>query len=471
MISAFKFSVKIEEREKKVLLLDFSRRMKKFTLLFLVCIFLGFCSFFKSRIPAYPSGVVFPLEKAGEIAYKGRIIDFVKDTEGDIYLSTERGLVYCMTGERREILWKFEVSEELASSPFLGAENIYVYDMNSTLYCLSKKGRLLWKKEVKEKITTGIKELKKKIYFGTEKGIFFARATSSGEELWRFEAGDAIRSTPVFSAERIIFGCDDHNLYILSEKGSLLDKIKTENKIQPLPLVEKNFLYFGTDDHYFYCFNLAKRKKKWKIKIGGKILNPPVVDGKRIFFICWNNVLYCLNKKNGHILWWKIIPSRSFYRLEISGERILASSFSSLLLCFDVETGENIGEYDTGQEIKSNPLWVAPYLMFNLHDNKKDEGKLIFLKKILKVSLRSSGESPQKVGAEIAFTVSAVGFYRQNYEFYLKERKEEKIVQEKSEKNSWAWFPEKEGDYIVGVKVVDEKESMKTEIPFVIKKD
>jgi hypothetical protein len=149
----------------------------------------------------------------------------------------------------------------------------------------------------------------------------------------------------------------------------------------------------------------------------------------------------------------------------------LASSFSSLLLCFDVETGENIGEYDTGQEIKSNPLWVAPYLMFNLHDNKKDEGKLIFLKKILKVSLRSSGESPQKVGAEIAFTVAAVGFYRQNYEFYLKERKEERIVQEKSEKNSWAWFPEKEGDYIVGVKVVDEKESMKTEIPFVIKKD
>ncbi len=411
------------------------------------------------------------MEKAGEIAYKGKVIDFVKDTEGDLYLSTQRGLVYCLAGGRREILWKFKVSEELTSSPFLGAENIYVYDRTSILYCLSKKGRLLWKKEVKEKITTGITEFKEKIYFGTEKGIFFAFATSSGEELWRFEAGNTISSTPVFSAERIIFGCDDHSLYILSEKGSLLDKIKTENKIQPLPLVEKNFLYFGTDDHYFYCFNMAKRKKKWKIKIGGKIFSPPVVDGKRIFFICWNNVLYCLNKKNGHILWWKIIPSRSFYRLEISGERILASSFSSLLLCFDVETGENIGEYDAGQEIKSNPLWVAPYLMFNLYDNKKDEGKLVFLKKILKVSLRSSEKSPQKVGAEIAFTVSAVGFYRQNYEFYLKEGEEERIVQEKSERNSWAWFPEKEGDYIVGVKVVDEKESMKAETPFVIKKD
>ena len=411
------------------------------------------------------------MEKAGEISYKGKVIDFVKDAGGDLYLSTGRGLVYCLAGGKREILWEFKASEELTSSPFLGAENIYVYGRTSTLYCLGKKGRLRWKKEVKQKISTGIAEFKKKIYFGTEEGIFFAFATTSGEELWRFEAGKAIRSTPVFADERIIFGCDDHNLYILAEKGSLLDKINIENKIQPLPLVEKNFLYFGTDDHYFYCFNLAKRKKKWKRKIGGKIFSPLVVNGKRIFFLCWNNVLYCLNKKNGHILWWKIIPSRSFYRLEISGERILVSSFSSLLLCFDIETGEEIGEYDAGQEIKSNLLWVTPYLMFNLYDNKKDEGKLVFLKKILEVSLRSSKKSPQKVGAEIAFTVSAVGFYRQNYKFYLREGEEERVVQEKSERNSWAWFPEKEGDYIVGVKVVDEKESMKTGIPFVIMKD
>jgi len=471
MISASNFSVKIEEIEKKVLSLHLSRRMKKLTLLFLVCIFLGFCSFFRSKITPYPSGVIFPVEKAGELAYKGKVIGFVKDAEGDLYLSTRRGLVYCLAGGRREILWKFEASEELNSSPFLGAENIYVYDRTSTLYCLSKKGRLLWNKEVKEIISTGVTEFKKKIYLGTEQGIFFSLSTASGEEIWRFETGKAIRSTPVFADERIIFGCDDHSLYFLTEKGSLLDKTKTDYRIQSVPLVEKNYLYFGTDDHYFYCLNLAKRKKKWKVKIGGKIFSPPVVDGKRIFFLCWNNVLYCLNKKNGHIIWWKIIPSRSFYSLEISGGGIVASSFSSLLVCFDIETGEEVGDYDASQEIKSNPLWAAPYLMFNLYDSVKDEGKLVFLKKILSVSLRSSEKSPQKIGAEIAFSVSAVGFYRQNYEFYLKEGEEEGIVQGKSEINSWTWIPEKEGDYIIGVNVVDEKESLKAEVPFVINKD
>jgi outer membrane protein assembly factor BamB len=353
MISASNFSVKIEEIEKKVLSLHLSRRMKKFTLLFLVCIFLGFCSFFRSKITPYPSGIIFPVEKAGEMAYKGKVLGFVKDDGGDLYLSTRKGLVYCLAGGKREILWKFEASEELTSSPFLGVENVYVYDRTSTLYCLTKKGRLIWRKEVKEKISTGVTEFKKKICLGTEKGVLFALSTASGEEIWHFDAGEAIRSTPVFADERIIFSCDDHSLYFLTEKGSLLDKVKTDYRIQPVPLVEKNYLYFGTDDHYFYCFNLAKRKKKWKVKIGGKVFSPPVVDGKRIFFLCWNNVLYCLNKKNGHILWWKIIPSRSSYSLEISGEKIVASSFSSLLVCFDVETGEEVGDYDAGQEIKS----------------------------------------------------------------------------------------------------------------------
>jgi hypothetical protein len=52
----------------------------------------------------------------------------------------------------------------------------------------------------------------------------------------------------------------------------------------------------------------------------------------------------------------------------------------------------------------------------------------------------------------------------------LREGEEERIGQERSEKKSWAWFPEKEGDFIVGVRVVDKKESREAEIPFVIKK-
>jgi outer membrane protein assembly factor BamB len=209
---------------------------------------------------------------------------------------------------------------------------------------------------------------------------------------------------------------------------------------------------------------------KWRIKTGGKIVVPPVIAGRRIFFLSWNNVLFCLNKKNGHILWWDIIPSRSLYRLEISGTRIVVSSLSSLLVCFDTESGEKVGDFDAGQEVKSNPVWLQPYLIYSLYDELQDKGRLVFLKKVMNVSLKSSLESPQQVGKEISFTVSDTGFYKPKYEFTLKEGEEKKVVQAKSEKNSWLWFPEKEGNYVVGVEVADEKQSKKAEISFVIKK-
>jgi len=159
-------------------------------------------------------------------------------------------------------------------------------------------------------------------------------------------------------------------------------------------------------------------------------LTPAVIHGNRIFFLSLNNVLYCLSKRSGSILWWRIIPSRSYYHLGISGEKIMVSSLSSLIVCFNLKTGEEVGKYDAGQEVRSNPLWVDPYLVFNLYDEQSDKGRLVLLEKEMKVSLKSSKGSPQSVGKEIVFTVSAVGFYEPEYEFYLREGEEEEVVQE-----------------------------------------
>lgn len=440
--------------------------MKKFSLLTLAFFLLNSCSLFTPKAPSYPSGIFFPVTTDGEIVYQGRSMDHIQ-REGDrLYLSTRDGVVYCFDGVKRKILWESRVSEDLISSPFLGAGNIYVYDRNSVLYCLDKKGSLLWKIDVEEGITSGVLEFKTNVCFGTQEGSLYAFDTTSGKELWRFRTEGAIQSTPVFADNTVIFGCDDHNLYILSEGGNLLGKIEVEGKIQGAPLVENNSVYFGSDDHHFYCFGLKSRKKKWKVKTGGKIFTPPDVAGKRILFLCWNNVLYCLNKKRGDILWWKMIPSRTFYRLEISGDRVVVSSLSSVLVSFDLETGENTGEFNAKQELGSNPVWFDPYLLVSLYDHLKDTGRLLFLKKIVRVALKPSKESPQKVGEEVRFTVSVRGFFMPQYEFYLKEGEEEIIVQESSERNSWAWFPEKTGDYVVGVRVFDGKENVSAEIPF-----
>lgn len=456
------------------------KKMKKIGVVLLLCLSSAFCAIFSSKTPPYPQGIIFPLEKDAEILYKGEIINSIEKDDANFYFTTNKKFVYCMGGVERGIIWEFEAPGLLASPPYIGSENIYVYDENQTLYCLDRKGKpiwlhreaiLVWKKDVKEKITSGVTEFQNSLFFGTEAAGFFALKADDGEERWNFRAGGAIRSTPVISGDKIIFGCDDHNLYFLSLNGDLQDKIEVGEKIQSTPLIERKNLYFGADDHYFYCLDLKSRKRKWRVKTGGKIFTAPIAHKNRIFILCWNNVLYCLDKKTGTIIWWKSVPSRSYYHLEISGDKVVVTSLSSLLVAFDMETGESTGSYDAGQEIKSNPIWFDPYILINLYDKKKEEGKLLFLKKEVNAILKLSRKSPQKLDGEIVFNVSTVGFFNPEYEFYLIKRGKKTVVQEKSEMDSWGWFPENMGKYTVGVEVTDERESEEVEIPFIIEKE
>lgn len=171
--------------------------------------------------------------------------------------------------------------------------------------------------------------------------------------------------------------------------------------------------------------------------------------------------------------------------MEVIDDKVVVSSFSPELVCFDIQTGENNGSFDASQEIKSNPAWLAPFLLVNLHDPEDDAGKLVYLKKSVEVILSSSKKSPNKPNEEITFRAKVSGFHLPKYEFFLTrysiarfhpdillpfQQGDREVVQESSEMNTWAWFPEDEGYYSVGVVVVDEKEKAQAQFPYFIQK-
>lgn len=460
--------------------------MRRTVFLTLLCLFSCFCSFFRSKVPPYPSGVIFPLEKDGEVQYNGRIVDRIQKQGKHLYLSTKKAFVYCLDGEQRKVIWEFQAEDELVSPPFLGERMIYVYDKNSTLYCLDEKGKLRWKQKGEERISTGVSESHGAVYFGTEEGVLYALDQDNGQEQWRFQADQAVHSTPIYAEGMIIFGCDDHHLYFLDEKGRLLDRFEAGDKIRSTLLIDGKFLYFGSDDYCVYCLDLKKRREKWKVKIGCRVSCAPLADRKRVLLLCLNGILTCLDKKNGTIRWWQVVPSRSYYQLRRVGERVLVTSLSSLLVAFDISTGERVGEFKSEQQIQSNPLWLEPYVLVNLYDYNKERGSLVYLRKLVQVTLDASKKSPQKIGEELDFAASTQGFFRPEFEFFLSRLArinfhhtsfllamlwEKKMVQEKSKKESWRWFPEIPGVYLVGVKVADEKERAAAEMPFIVEKE
>ncbi|MEE9501676.1 MAG: PQQ-binding-like beta-propeller repeat protein, partial [Candidatus Aminicenantaceae bacterium] len=319
--------------------------MKKLAIVCALLLVLCSCSLFRKKIPPYPSGIMFPVEEVHQIQYEGEINNPMKKRGTLVFISTRAGILYCVEGSSQVIQWQVKLSETLVSPPFLGEENIYVLDQDNNLFCLTGEGDILWQRVIGEDLTSRITEFRGNVCVGTDSGWFLAIDILKGERKWAFKAEDAIRSNPVVSDGKIIFGSDDHNLYVLSPAGNLIHKFAIGGKIRATLAVDGDYVYLGSGNREILCLDLKKRKRRWRVRTGGELLVPPIFHEKRGFFACMDNVLYCLNKKGGDILWWSVIPSRAFYHLMIVNERIVVTSLSSLLMSFDVKTGEKIGEF------------------------------------------------------------------------------------------------------------------------------
>jgi len=429
------------------------------------------CSIFRSHPAPYPAGVVFPLAEVARATYKGQIVRSVRATGGRIYLATDKGFLYCLDEAKKSVIWEFAAASPFGCPPLPGPDQTLIWDRSNVLYCIDSDGRALWTREFKETITGEMAWHRGRVYLGTREGELMAFDPEKKEVLRIFQAGGALEAGPVFWDGTIIQACTDGRVYILGPEGKLRGTIDAGSPVRITPLVEGDRIYFGSDDSRFHCHGLRDLKRRWRIRIGGKVIATPKAVGNRVFFLASNNVLYALGR-NGDILWWRITPARASYDLEFTPGQVIVTTQSSVLICLNLKTGEDLGKYDAGTEIRSNSLWLDPGLLVNVYDYADETGSLVFLEKEVKAALSASLPSPQLAGTEIAFTATAVGFYRPRFEFFLSRSGENRqIVQKESEVNSWSWFPEKEGSYRVGVRVVDEKQSRESEVSFeVVKK-
>ncbi len=98
----------------------------------------------------------------------------------------------------------------------------------------------------------------RKAYIGSDHGEMYCLDLDSGEELWSFQAGGAIRSAPSVSARDgvLYFGCDDGHLYALDARtGKPGWQFRTGGKIGCSPCPADGAVYVGSDDGNVYALH------------------------------------------------------------------------------------------------------------------------------------------------------------------------------------------------------------------------
>ena len=88
---------------------------------------------------------------------------------------------------------------------------------------------------------------------------------------WKFQTGDAVRSSPVIERGVIYVGSNDRNFYAIDAKtGEEKWRFAAGGPIQSTAVVADRAVYFGTHDGYVYALDAAKGELRWKFYAGGR---------------------------------------------------------------------------------------------------------------------------------------------------------------------------------------------------------
>jgi len=424
------------------------------------------CLLFQKKPEIYPTGVMFPVNVHTNLSFEGKVIQNIQKRGEQVYFSTETGHVYSIHVPDLNITWEYQAPGSLTSPLYIFRGRIYTVEEKQILHCLDREGEHIWSQIIPGRIKTNVLETADGIFVGIESGSVYVLDPKDGQLIRKIDLKSVITSNILSYKNRIIFGCKDGYLYVIDPEGKSVFSYPAGAPIGQNLVLDGSRLYFFSEDFSSFCIDLITLKRKWKTSLGEKIRSVPAVYENKLLVLCWNGVFYCLDKRNGNIQWWRNIPSRSLYDLAVVNQKVIVSSMSSVLVCFDIDSGEQQGYYEAESEIRTNPLWMAPYILVGIYKKEKEEGRLVYLKKAVGVTLVTSKYSPLEPNDEVVLDVTTTGFFKPEYEYFVWIESKKEILQEKSEKARYSWYPEKAGNYAIGVTVTDEKEKVEATLKF-----
>ena len=150
----------------------------------------------------------------------------VVDNKGHIYIGGDDGYLYCLNNQGL-VIWRFGTNSKIICTPTIGPDgNIYFSNwMNSSAYCISPFGELIWKIHLDD-YNTGTSPV-----FGLDNRLYLITSADTYSTIFVIDNGTLIsnHSLPLISGSTPVVGSDgtlylvstDHELVCVNWDGSL----------------------------------------------------------------------------------------------------------------------------------------------------------------------------------------------------------------------------------------------------------
>jgi peptidoglycan/xylan/chitin deacetylase (PgdA/CDA1 family) len=392
-----------------------------------------------------------------------------------IFWATEPGQVFVAEAESGEIKSSLDLKVNLVQPPAAGSSGLWLA-AGSDLWLMDDKGQVARKMSGLPDLIHRPVEQDGRLYL-IGKSNQEARQPVTGEIIWQTSFSIDPSVLPVWSSSSIFWVAATGQILKIDQKtGKILAEYQPEEKISVLlSQPEEKDLFIGTVSGRLLKYDLAGKKASWSVKLGSQRVEQLLPGGKYLYVLTSGAMLYKLRARGGDLDGWQPVPARLFGRPLIFSDELIVPALENLLFGFELKSIQNSSRtvlpgdlaVDLALKPASRQAGSKDLLLAGLYNEHEDRSLVVALTREPQLFIEASPLSPQPPGERITLTVRASGFSRPKFEFYLRSPDgQEKLKRKASTSNNWSWFPVKEGEYTIIVKVSDKKLTRKAELSY-----
>lgn len=278
-----------------------------------------------------------------------------------------------------EAVWRFQSPDPnyfhrvSKSAPAIDDKRVYFGSDNGIFWAIyQKNGSVAWKFKTGEHaegkgIFSDPVVHKDAVYFGSYDGNFYALDRNNGKLIWKYMDADFIGSSPAIAPdlEMIFVGLEfglfkkQGGIVALDFKGKKIWESRMSQFVHcsPAYCAEKKVVAIGGNDHQVYLFDAKTGKLKWKFKTGGEVKASLVFDTDRnlLLFGSFDKNLYALDIDTGEVKG-KMETGEIIYSTpKVYKGDVFFSSLDKYLYSMNLDSGELNWKYSCESRIFSSP--------------------------------------------------------------------------------------------------------------------
>jgi outer membrane protein assembly factor BamB len=226
------------------------------------------------------------------------------------------GNVYGLDAATGTERWRVSTGGRVRSSPAIADGTAYVGSADGFLYAIDlESGDLRWRFETegasfnsaefgfdRKTIQSSPAVAGGTVFFGSRDGKFYAVKASTGELAWRFDHSTpwVVSSPAIYQGVAIVGTSDGLFLHATNiETGGELWRFETGDRVFSSPAVSGGIVYVGVHSGRLLALDAAAGVLSWELRFGGAVMSSPVVHEGLVYFGCDDGSVYAVRLEDG----------------------------------------------------------------------------------------------------------------------------------------------------------------------------